>query len=281
MKTEKTKMAKHNKKRNVGLIHEQLVRYVASSLIAEDKKSAEVAIQIIADNFKKGTELYKEFRLFNAMINLPVGTKSLAERVLLESKNAAKSHDSQKIRVQKSKLIKDINTKLTESRRFYSMKISNYKLYATVQTLLNEWRGKSTLDLTEKAKYEESVVEWLSREVTGKKIEEAKSDPLVQRLMYQKFEEKYKEQLSETQKAVLQSSILGSDEEFIAIIKETKKSALSSLAKFEKTCDNKLLRENISSVVDRVRNLPEQKTDDVVAKTLHLIHLIEEMGTNE
>ena len=106
MKTEKTKMAKHNKKRNVGLIHEQLVRYVASSLIAEDKKSAEVAIQIIADNFKKGTELYKEFRLFNAMINLPVGTKSLAERVLLESKNAAKSHDSQKIRVQKSKLIK-------------------------------------------------------------------------------------------------------------------------------------------------------------------------------
>ena len=266
-------MAKHNKKRNCGLIHEQLVRYVASSLIAEDKKSAEVAIQIIADNFKKGTELYKEFRLFNAMINLPVGTKSLAERVLLESKNAAKSHDSQKIRVQKSKLIKDINTKLTESRRFYSMKISNYKLYATVQTLLNEWRGKSTLDLTEKAKYEESVVEWLSREVTGKKIEEAKSDPLVQRLMYQKFEEKYK--------AVLQSSILGSDEEFIAIIKETKKSALSSLAKFEKTCDNKLLRENISSVVDRVRNLPEQKTDDVVAKTLHLIHLIEEMGTNE
>ena len=48
-----TKMAKHNKKRNVGLIHEQLVKYVASSLIENDNKSAEQAIQVIVKHFKQ------------------------------------------------------------------------------------------------------------------------------------------------------------------------------------------------------------------------------------
>ena len=94
-------MAKHNKKRNVGLIHEQLVRYVASSLIAEDKRAAENAIQIVTKHFRPDTELYKEFRLFNAMVNMPVGSKPLAERVLNESKRAAKSHDPQRLRKEK------------------------------------------------------------------------------------------------------------------------------------------------------------------------------------
>ena len=137
------------------------------------------------------------------------------------------------------------------------------------------------MDLTEKAKYEEKVVDWLSRNASSEKIDEAKSDPLVRRLMYQKFEEKYKDQLSKTQKEVLECSVLGTDEEFVQIIKETKKSALISLSRFEQVCNNNLLGENIESVSNRVRNLPEEKTDDVVAKTLHLIHLIEEMSTNE
>ena len=146
-------MAKHNKKRNVGLIHEQLVRYVASSLIAEDKRSAEKAVQLIAKHFKPGTELYKEFRLFNAMVNIPVSSRSLAERVLVESKRAAKGHSSQKLRREKSLLIKDINLQLAESRRFYDIKIENYKLFATVQSVLNEWRGARKLDRTSRARY--------------------------------------------------------------------------------------------------------------------------------
>ena len=35
------KMAKHNKKRNVGLIHEQLVRYASEKIVEGKKKIAE------------------------------------------------------------------------------------------------------------------------------------------------------------------------------------------------------------------------------------------------
>ena len=274
-------MAKHNKKRNVGLIHEQLVRYVASSIIAEDKVAAEKAIQIIARHFRQGTELYREFRLFNALVNMPVENRSIAERVLNESKRAAKSHDPNKLRKEKSLLIKDINTKLFESRRFYSIKIDSYKLFATVQTVLNEWRGKNFLDLTTRAAYEEKIVNWLSRKSDQTLSESVEIDPLVQNLMYQKFETKYRDQLSETQKQILESSVLGSDLDFVSVILETKKKALAELRKFEKTCDNKFLMESIDGVRKKIENLPEEKNDEVIAKTLHLVHLIEEMTENE
>jgi hypothetical protein len=274
-------MAKHNKKRNVGLIHEQLVRYVASSLIAEDKRSAEKAVQLIAKHFKPGTELYKEFRLFNAMVNIPVSSRSLAERVLVESKRAAKGHSSQKLRREKSLLIKDINLQLAESRRFYDIKIENYKLFATVQSVLNEWRGARKLDLTTRARYEEAIVEWLARETEEVQQESIGTDPLVRKIMYQKFEDKYKDQLSQEQKSILECSILGSEEQFVKIIQETKQKALKQLKDFDKSCDNKLLRENIGTVRSRIEALPEQKSDEVIAKTLHLVHLIEEMQNNE
>lgn len=273
-------MAKHNKKRNVGLIHEQLVRYVASSLIAEDKKAAEVAIQVIAKHFRPGTELYKEFRLFNALVNIPVGAQGLAERVVLESKKAAANHDPHALRKEKSLLIKDINTNLTASSRFYDIKIENYRLYATVQTMLNEWRGAQKVDLTTRAKYEQRIVEHLSR-VSNASDESIEVDPLVQRIMYEKFESKYKNQLSETQKKILECSVLGTDAQFGKIIESTKEQALVELRKFEKLCDNKILKEQIAGVRDRIVSLPVEKTDDVIAKTLHLVHLIEEMTADE
>jgi hypothetical protein len=270
-------MAKHNKKRNVGLIHEQLVRYVASSLIAKDKKSAGGAVKIITKHFKPGTELYREFRLFNALINLPVGSKSLAERILTESKKSAATHDPQKLRREKSILIKDINTQLSESRRFYDIKIPNYRLFATVQTILNEWRGKNKLDLTVRAKYEEQIVEWLARSEEPEIIKENEADPLVRQLMFQKFEKKYRDALSDRQKVVLEVSILSGPKEFVEIVRETKTQSLESIKKFKRTCDNKILMEKINDVCHRVESLQEVKSDDVIAKTLHLVHLIEEM----
>jgi hypothetical protein len=212
---------------------------------------------------------------------MPVGSRSLAERILAESKRAASSHDPQQLRQEKSLLIKDINNGLAESRRFYDIKIENYRLFATVQTVLNEWRGKDKLDLTTRAMYEEQLVDWLARS-TGENLQEKMDiDPLVQKLMYQKFESKYKEQLSESQKKILECSILGTDSEFIEIIKETKIRALSELDAYEKVCDNRLLKENIGGVRKSIESLPEEKNDVVIAKTLHLVHLIEEMKTDE
>ena len=57
----------HNKKRNVGIIYEQLVRKVSEALVEGDMKRADLVLQVIKNNFSQDTELYKEFRLFNAL----------------------------------------------------------------------------------------------------------------------------------------------------------------------------------------------------------------------
>jgi len=274
-------MAKHNKKRNVGLIHEQLVRYVASSLIAKDKKSATRAVKIITKHFKSGTELYREFRLFNALVNLPVGSRELAERVLTESKRAASTHDADKLRREKSLLIKDINTQLSESRRFYDIKIDSYKLFATVQLVLNEWRGREALDPTTRATYEENLVNWLSRSVAPINEEKMQSDPLVRKLMLQKFEEKYRNHLSGEQKNILEAAVLDDDDNFAKTIRSIKERALKSIQTFKNGCDNKVLLEKIDGVRVRIEELQEVKSDDTVARTLHLVKLLEEIEAKE
>ena len=274
-------MAKHNKKRNVGLIHEQLVKYVASSLIENDNKSAEQAIQVIVKHFKPDTELYREFRLFNAMINMPVGSRSIAERILQESKAAAKAHDAQKLRKEKSLLIKDINTRLSETRSLYDIKVDNYRLYATVQSVLNEWRGKNSLDLTSRASYEEKVVQWIARDEKLSNITENKSDPLVQKVLFEKFEKKYKNCFSQAQKSLLDTSIMGTDEEYSFAIKNLKKEAGQALRKYKLTCENKMIKESIDDVGQKIQTLSEERSAESVSRSLHLIHLLEEMDSNE
>ena len=99
----------HNKKRNIGLIYEQLVSYVSQALVEGKKSDADNALKIIGRNFKKGSELYREFRLFNALVKTYVKSDALATRILSEAKAAAQDHDAKKLRAEKSQLIKEIN----------------------------------------------------------------------------------------------------------------------------------------------------------------------------
>ena len=274
-------MAKHNKKRNVGLIHEQLVKYVASALIENNNESAEQAIQIIVKHFRPESELYREFRLFNAMINMPVGSRSLAERILSESKEAAKTHDPQRLRREKSLLIKDINTKLSESKNLYDIKIDNYRLYATVHSVLSEWRGKGNLSLTDRASYEEKVVEWIARDSEEEKSPGLSLDPLVQKVMFEKFENKYKSCFSPDQRSLMEISMLGSEEDFESAVRDLKDRAKRSLGKYRLTCENKVIKENIGDIDKKIQSLSSKRTPESVSRSLHVIHLLEEIDSNE
>ena len=87
-------MAKtHNKKRNVGLIYEFLVRYMAESLIDGQDDLFNDATNIFKECFRPGTELYREFRLFNALAKTTVSSKSIAASILNEARIAAKNYD--------------------------------------------------------------------------------------------------------------------------------------------------------------------------------------------
>ena len=145
--------------------------------------------------------------------------------------------------------------------------------------MLNEWRGKDSLGLTKRAQYEGKLVEWLSRPVDDVLEESVQSDPLVRKLMFQKFESKYKDHLSEEQKKILEAAVLDDDENFTKTVQTIKERTLKTIRTFKSTCDNSILLEKIDGVRERIQKLEETKSDNTVAKTLHLVHLLEEMET--
>ena len=133
----------HNKKRNVGIIYEQIINFVCGRLLEEDKKSAENAVSIVKSHFRPNSQLYKEYKLFKALATTHNVNDQLASSIINEAKKACnKMFNNESLEKEKSSLIRDLNYAFGKGVIFEE-KVSNYRTYATIQTLLNEWRNNS------------------------------------------------------------------------------------------------------------------------------------------
>lgn len=277
-------MSKHNKKRNVGIMYELLLNYVSKSLIEGNKKEAKKATKIIERNFKKGTELYKEFRLFNALATSKVSNTHTTASILYEAKKAAKNNiNLSKLEREKSTLIRDINYNL--SKDFYYDTIQNYRDLGAIQLALNEWRS-NTPDIQKIVKYETKLTEIMLNEnkvikETAEKVDVSHSDRLVLKLMTEKFNRHYGENLTSDQKSIIKHYVFYSEKNK-KVLKEyfvnKKKEAIIALNNFEDNCDNKYLLEKIDGVYDKIKSLDENKiNDETVVKFLSVTKLISEL----
>ena len=163
---------KHNKKRNIGLVYELLIQHITGCIIEGDKKSAKIATRLIEKHFSKEKELYKEFRLFNALINSTVSDTHIVASILSEAKRAARKIDNKQLEKEKSNLIRDINYKVNRKDFFYQT-VSNYRELGSIQIALNEWR-KDSPDLGRLIEFEKKIGEHLLLEKKQKSMSEVK-----------------------------------------------------------------------------------------------------------
>ena len=199
----------HNKKRNTALLYEFLVRTISTALVEGDKKKSSMALRILRRYFKPGTPLYKEFRLFNALVKTTVSSDAVSTSIINEARIAASHADINVLDREKSLLIRNINHLLKDDN-FYDQPISEYRMYATIQTLLNEWRKPSgTADIAAMAKYEDQLHNWLKAE--KKLVEHTISEDsqgesrLLMKVMMKKLNEKYSSSLNSEQKEIIRS----------------------------------------------------------------------------
>ena len=182
----------HNKKRNVGLLYEFLVMSISESIVTGDDKRAKKALKLLKRHFKPGTELFREFRLFRALVGTTVQKDSVAGAIIAEARRAARAYDSVKLDREKSLLIRGINHTLRDPG-FYNKRVDEYRMYATIQTLLNDWRD-SEPDIQRCAKFEDDVTNWLMVPKTTNVLEEQSDDRVddfVVELMSRKVNKKY------------------------------------------------------------------------------------------
>jgi len=274
----------HNKKRNVGVIYELLLRNISDCLIRDDKPSAQKALNIIEKKFKKGSELYREFRLFNALIKSTVSSSSVAAAILTEAKQAARRCDESLLNREKSLLIRDINHNLKDSK-FYHRRIPEYKMYATIQTLLNDWRKGDDANLSRVIQYESKVVENLLEKKDVPCIDsDVNSDvnSLVVKLMTEKINKRYSGRLNREQIDLMRDYVFSLTDNKVDKIKnrlvEAKDDILSDLTRFRKNTTNKVLLDKIDVVSKKlIGESFNSINDESISRFLVLIQLRQEL----
>ena len=266
----------HNKKRNVGIIYEQLLRTMAESLIVDETEKYRKALNIIRKHFRQGTQLYREFRLFNALVKTSVNKESLATRILQEAKTAALDFDSSQLRKEKAALIKDINYILADSS-FYNQRIREYREYATIQTLLNDWRAPQS-NIPRIADYENKVCDMLLTEKKDIPLDVLQDDDvsaLAVRLMTEKFNKRYGSQLNDEQQTLIKEYVFstrhGETKEFKGYLNELKASLSIELDLYSNNCKNEILNEKMNKVHGAVATLDTGLINDETVSRFLLV----------
>tara|TARA_R110001632_G_scaffold187076_3_gene307474 strand:+ start:98 stop:934 length:837 start_codon:yes stop_codon:yes gene_type:complete len=272
---------KHNKKRNVGIIYELLLKHICTKLLEGKKKEAKKTTKLIEKHFKKNTELYKEFRLFNALAKSNITNTHTVASILNEAKIASNNLDNKLLERQKSALLKDINYNIAD-KDFYYRSIADYRDLGSVQLALNEWRKKDK-DVKRLVDLEVKLGELMLREkgkANEQKYDASHSDRLVLKIMTEKFNRRYGEELSSDQKRIIEGYVFLSDKEPAKLQKffaEKKTEALASLDIFEDRSKNKYLLAKLDEVRKKIEELPSNIVDDVnVIKFLTLTKMISE-----
>ena len=280
---------KHNKKRNIGLVYELLIHHITNSIIEGDVQGAKKATRILEKRFAKGTELYKEFRLFNALASSTVSDTHIVASILSEAKRASRKINQSKLAKEKSDLLRDINYNISKKDFFYQ-KIENYRNLGAIQIALNEWR-KDSPDLKKLIEFEKKIGENLLSEKNKKtidrlneEIDASKSDKLVFKLMTEKINKKYSH-LSEEEREIISHYAFYSSQnsnylkEFLS---EKKKYAMQLLEDFEDNETNTILIEKVDRVRSSIESLDEDAVSDgSIVKFLTVTKLINELSKKE
>ena len=203
---------KHSKYKNTGILFELLVRQItADTLSGKDSK----ATHILKKYFVK-TELGREYKLYETLTKHKHLTEGKAEVVINSVIESSKNLNRGALKRQKYNLIQEIS-KHYNLEEFFQTKLSNYKSYAALYTLVEIYNSEllSTPDQIISNKI--AILEGLTtKPVSKKKVED---DLMVEfqsydkdlriltyKVLLEKFNGKYAS-LNNNQKSVLKEFI--------------------------------------------------------------------------
>ena len=269
----------HNKKRNVGIIYEQLILTISKGIVKNNPKLVKEAKSIIKKHFVPNSELYKEHKLFQALIKPQIDNDSLATAILGEAKKASRSHDHDRLEREKSRLIRDIN--LTFGQNFYKTRIKEYKQFATVQTLMNDWRSSSS-NFQRITEFEQKVHSILMSDKNVPTLKEQTTpeiNNLVVKIMTEKFNDKYGKKLSEQQKNLIKNYVMSDKNvNFQSTLESIKESCIRDLNRYSISCDSSIVKNKIDPVIAELKQIDTSEiNDENFSKFMTLCQLQEEL----
>ena len=204
---------KHSKFKNTGFLFELLTRQITVEIL---NGSEEKSKTIIREFYGKGTEMSKELRLFNLLINEKYNTENKAEKFIDAILEAHTKIDYTKLQKEKYNLVKSIKENF-EITNFLSSPVTNYKILASIHKLF-EGKKNDILDVKDIFNSKLTLVEHISSNSQISK--DAKQDKIVEdykkqdkdlrlltyKILVETFNKKYTA-LNESQKGLLREYI--------------------------------------------------------------------------
>ena len=151
---------RHSKFRNTGILFELLTRQITADIIAGNDNSQ--AKELLFQYFKETTELGKEWRLYNFILNEKVKDPQHAERFLCVILEQRRKLSNSKLAKEKYQLIKEIKENYPIDE-FLKSNIRNYKALASVFKLFEDAASKDVkFDVREVFQAKNYIVEHVS-----------------------------------------------------------------------------------------------------------------------
>lgn len=255
---------RHKKKRNTGLMYEFLVKAISTGVVTSDKNLVNSAQKVLKEHFGQDTEISKEFRIFKALSQVNGVPDNVAATILSEARVLSNRCDMKKLDEEKTRLIQSIQRNLNEEK-FYSQKLNDYKKFATIQTLLDQWRDIEKSDLALRAEYENKIFESMVApapvvENPFTKLEDV--NDLVVEVMSRKINSLYTKSLTEDQKKLLTLyTVKGPCNELVEELKALKLEMPKLVKDYAEKSEDGVLKDKTGIVLEDIASLPTSETE--------------------
>ena len=252
---------KHNKKRNIGLISEFFSRYIAEAFIDGRHDDIAKARKIWEKHVHSKSAIHEELQIFNALHESNLKSKEIAFSLIDKAKAVCKKQSQKRLDEEKSNLLNEVSAVLGD-KNFFERSISDYKIYASVQVLMNAWRGTGFKgSISDMAHLEEVILEHVvsKKQKPNIDVSELTSEEvngLVVKIMTEKFNAKYNGLLNEEQKSIVNLYVLSQKD-------DENKSKLNKLLEGLKTGTLKALKSPV--MLEQLDRNIKNKLIDVVS----------------
>lgn len=282
----------HRKRKNVGLLYEFLVRTASTAVVDGDAAKSALALELLRKHFKKGSVLHNEFRLFNSLMKVQITSTAVASTILREARNAARGHEVSDLDRAKSRLVNEMN-RAFDDPTLWDTPIPNYRVYATIGTLISEWRAADgCVDISKLAEYEDKLVTWMTEsKVVPQELVESQPDGterLALRLALRKFNEKYSSALIPEQKDIIRQWALarhsGKPEAIVRALGSVKEKALATFD--EALSDTEMETVNVQLTEAKKQLIAESLSvdtvdDETIRRFMLYVKLVSEIQTKD
>jgi hypothetical protein len=278
------KKLKHSKYKNTGILFEMLVRKLTSETLSSNKS---VTIDIIKKYFGKNTELSKELQLYNALLKEQFRSEAQALDYIRTVKSTHSKLNQSLLSRQRYNLVKEISDRFNFDN-ISKIHVNNYRTLASIYMIFEHDETDNPKQLmecknvilnngmmTERKQIQiDPVLESFEKQPKDVRL-------LTYKLLVDKFNEKYSNNLDESQKQLLNKYIINVNDtsalkEYIQTVIPKIKKDLASQANLITDPATQIKVSKLSEMLCTVENMKTIKESHVLS-LLRYFDLVREL----